>query len=192
MPRRDDPDRRRRLGAAAVEGVAERGIDGLTPRAVAAAADVPLGSTTYHFADRDELLTAALERINDAWLAHLAARLEGVGPARPLAAALADHLGACLGPDRTATELAYELYFAGLRRPALRPLATACLERTAELLRSRVPDAATAHALAAAADGLLIQHLLTGRPYVPEEARAAFACLVSGIGTGSPPDAPTR
>ncbi|WP_326599660.1 TetR/AcrR family transcriptional regulator [Streptomyces sp. NBC_01803] len=202
MPRRYDPDRRRRIVDAAVTVVAERGIAGLSHRAVAAAADVPLGSTTYHFADRDELLTAALERINDAWLTRFAALLDAVDPARPpteaLAGALADHLGDCLGPHRADTELAYELYFAGLRRPALRPLAADCVDRMTGLLpRRAVPDGATARALIAAADGMLIHFLLTERPYDPGEARATFARLLtggglSGIGTGSHGGAPTR
>ncbi|MGK5532012.1 TetR/AcrR family transcriptional regulator [Streptomyces sp. URMC 129] len=197
MPRRFDPDRRGRLVDAAVTVVAERGIAGLSHRAVADAAAVPLGSTTYHFANRDELLTAALERLNDAWLDHFAAWLDRLGPGRPLADALAGYLGDCLGLRRKETELAYELYVAGLRQPALRPLAAGSLDRVAGLLRSRLPDETTARTLAATIDGLLIQYLLTGRLYDPAEARTAFTRLlagagVSGIGTGSPPGTPTR
>ncbi|GAA1062058.1 TetR/AcrR family transcriptional regulator [Agromyces bracchium] len=59
--RRYDPERRRRIVEAGLRVVAERGISGLTFRAVADAADVPLGSTTYHFADKDELLEAVVE-----------------------------------------------------------------------------------------------------------------------------------
>lgn len=60
MPRRYDPDRRQRIIDAAIRVVAGRGIAGLSHRAVAAEADVPLGSTTYHFASLDDLLIAAL------------------------------------------------------------------------------------------------------------------------------------
>lgn len=56
--RRYDPERRRRIVEAGLRVVSESGIAGLTFRAVADAADVPLGSTTYHFADKDELLEA--------------------------------------------------------------------------------------------------------------------------------------
>ena len=37
------------------------GLAGLTHRAVADEAKVPLGSTTYYFADRNDLLVAAME-----------------------------------------------------------------------------------------------------------------------------------
>jgi len=46
MGRRYDPDRRQRIIDAAIAVVGERGIAGLSHRSVAAAADVPLGSTT--------------------------------------------------------------------------------------------------------------------------------------------------
>ncbi|WP_049564249.1 TetR/AcrR family transcriptional regulator [Streptomyces sp. SBT349] len=190
MARRYDPDRRERIARAAVSVVRERGVAGLSHRAVAAAADVPLGSTTYHFADRDELLLAALERINEAWLARFATWLEGVDGSTPVADLLARHLGDCLGPWRESTELEYELYFAGLRQPAVRPLAARCLDRMAELLSPRVPDETTARALIAVADGLLIHILLTGRPYDEAQAAATFARLLPG--TGSRPGAATR
>ncbi|MDT0306741.1 TetR family transcriptional regulator [Streptomyces sp. DSM 44917] len=188
--RRYDPGRRDRLVDAAVRVVAERGIDGLTHRAVAAAADVPLGSTTYHFTDRDALLLAALERINDAWLEDFAGRLAALDPAVPLPEHLGRYIADCLGPRREETELAYELYFAGLRLPAVRPLAARCLDRMAELVAPLVPDRDTARALVAACDGLIIQLLLTGRPYDPARAGAILARLLPG--TGSPPAPATR
>ncbi|MCZ4096223.1 TetR family transcriptional regulator [Streptomyces sp. So13.3] len=65
MARRYDPDRRRRIIDAAIRVVGERGIAGLSHRSVAAEADVPLGSTTYHFATLDDLLVAALRQANE-------------------------------------------------------------------------------------------------------------------------------
>lgn len=65
MARRYDPERRDRIIDAAIRVVGARGIAGLSHRSVAAEADVPLGSTTYHFASLDELLTAALRRSNE-------------------------------------------------------------------------------------------------------------------------------
>ncbi|HWU08014.1 MAG TPA: TetR family transcriptional regulator, partial [Streptomyces sp.] len=67
MARRYDPERRERIIDAALRVVADRGIGGLSHRTVAAEADVPLGSTTYHFASLDELLVAALRRCNESF-----------------------------------------------------------------------------------------------------------------------------
>ena len=60
-PRRKDPTRRERIARSAITVVAERGVERVTHRAVAAAAEVPLGSTTYHFATLDDLLADALK-----------------------------------------------------------------------------------------------------------------------------------
>ncbi|GFN03069.1 hypothetical protein Smic_16250 [Streptomyces microflavus] len=65
MARRYDPERRTRIIDAALRVIAADGIAGLSHRTVAAEADVPLGSTTYHFGSLDELLTAALRRSNE-------------------------------------------------------------------------------------------------------------------------------
>ncbi|TYR32953.1 TetR/AcrR family transcriptional regulator, partial [Streptomyces parvus] len=65
MARRYDPERRTRIIDAALTVIAADGIAGLSHRTVAAEADVPLGSTTYHFASLDELLVAALRRCNE-------------------------------------------------------------------------------------------------------------------------------
>jgi TetR/AcrR family transcriptional regulator, regulator of biofilm formation and stress response len=44
----NDPERQQRIAEAAIQVVADRGVEGLTHRAVAAGAEVPLGSTTYY------------------------------------------------------------------------------------------------------------------------------------------------
>ncbi|HEY8517127.1 MAG TPA: TetR family transcriptional regulator [Candidatus Binatia bacterium] len=51
--------KRRAILDAVLRVVAEGGVDAVTHRRVAAEADVPLGSTTYYFASRDDLLREA-------------------------------------------------------------------------------------------------------------------------------------
>ena len=52
--RRYDPDRKDRILEAALEVIADHGVAGTTHRSIAARADVPLGSTTYHFETLDD------------------------------------------------------------------------------------------------------------------------------------------
>src|SRR4051794_26841198 len=54
-------ERRERLLRAALEVIEQRGVHATTHRAVAAAADVPVATTTYYFSSIEELLDAALE-----------------------------------------------------------------------------------------------------------------------------------
>ncbi|MEU9382893.1 TetR family transcriptional regulator, partial [Streptomyces sp. NPDC048279] len=105
MPRRYDPDRRQRIIEAAIRVVGEKGLAGLSHRSVAAAADVPLGSTTYHFTTLDELMVAALRQANEGFAKVVAAYGGLDDPAADLVTALARILGDWLSGDRTAVEL---------------------------------------------------------------------------------------
>ena len=60
--RRHDPGRRSRIIDVCLDLIAGVGVAGVSHRKVAAAADVPLGSMTYHFAGMDELLREAFGR----------------------------------------------------------------------------------------------------------------------------------
>ncbi|MFF8396362.1 TetR/AcrR family transcriptional regulator [Streptomyces sp. NPDC016172] len=179
MPRRYDPERRQRIIDAAIRVVGEKGIAGLSHRSVAAEADVPLGSTTYHFTTLDELMVAALRQANEGFAKVAAARAGLADPQTDLAAELAGWMGEWLTGDRTGVELEYELYLAALRRPALRPVAAECTETVAELL-SRRTDPVTARALVALIDGICLQVLLTGVSYDEEYARQVLGRVVAG------------
>ncbi|MEU6095656.1 TetR family transcriptional regulator [Streptomyces sp. NPDC047079] len=177
MPRRYDPERRQRIVDAAIRVVGKKGLAGLSHRSVAAEADVPLGSTTYHFATLDELTVAALRQAGEGFAEVLAASglLEDTGG--DVAGHLARVLGEWLGGDRTGVELEYELYLAALRRPVLRPVAAEWTRETAERLTRRT-DPVTARALLALMDGICLQVLLTGAPYDEEYARETLARLL--------------
>ncbi|MFF5443803.1 TetR/AcrR family transcriptional regulator [Streptomyces sp. NPDC012888] len=199
--RRYDPGRRDRIIDAAIRVVGARGIAGLSHRSVAAEADVPLGSTTYHFKTLDELLVAALRRANEGFAAAVAASPAVADPRAVLGEALARLLGEFLAADRGRVELEYELYLAALRRPALRPVAAEWCEAVAGALAGRT-DPVTARALVAVMDGICLQVLLTGGAYDEEYARDLLDRVLAGPAAGpaagaaagrgpvSPPPAP--
>ncbi len=181
MARRYDPERRQRIIDAAIRVVAAKGIAGLSHRSVAAEADVPLGSTTYHFKTLDELLVAALRQANEGFAKTVAARGAlrdtDTDTAPDLAADLAALGREWLAGDRTGVEVEYELYLAALRRPALRPVADEWGRDFADLLARRT-DPVTARALVALIDGICLQVLLTGTPYDEEYAREMLARVI--------------
>lgn len=179
MPRRYDPERRQRIIDAAIRVVEERGIDALSHRVVARAADVPLGSTTYHFASLDDLLVAALRQVCgepgttvEGWTEHLERDA-------PLADRIADLLQAYMDDSRRGrVRMEYELYLAALRRPALREVAAEWLDATQDVLVRYTDSPGTARTLGALIDGLLLQTLLTDRPFDRSEVRAEVARVV--------------
>ncbi|MFD3589018.1 TetR/AcrR family transcriptional regulator [Streptomyces sp. NPDC058683] len=177
MPRRYDPERRQRIIEAAIRVVGEKGLAGLSHRSVAAAADVPLGSTTYHFTTLDELMVAALRQANEGFAKVIASRGGLDDSSADLATALARILGDWLNGDPTAVELEYELYLAALRRPALRPVAAEWADDLAERLARRT-DPVTARALVALMDGICLQVLLTGTPYDERYAREMLGRVI--------------
>ncbi|MFF4361900.1 TetR/AcrR family transcriptional regulator [Streptomyces sp. NPDC001604] len=177
MARRYDPDRRQRIIDAAIRVVGEKGLAGLSHRSVAAEADVPLGSTTYHFKTLDELMVAALRQASEGFAKVVASRGGLEDPRPDLAAELAGCLGEWLASDRTGVELEYELYLAALRRPALRPVAAEWAEDVARQI-ARHTDPVTARALVALMDGICLQVLLTGVPYDEEYAREVLARMI--------------
>ncbi|WP_353941858.1 TetR family transcriptional regulator [Streptomyces sp. HUAS MG91] len=175
--RRYDPERRQRIIDAAIRVVGEKGIAGLSHRTVAAEADVPLGSTTYHFKTLDELMVAALRQANEGFAKVVAARGVFQDPALDLAGELAGLLGEWLAGERVGVELEYELYLAALRRPALRPVAAEWCQGLAEVLAERT-DPVTARALVALLDGISLQVLLTDGAYDAGYAREMLARLI--------------
>ncbi len=120
MTRRYDPDRRARILRAALDTIAEHGVAGTTHRRIAAAADVPLGSMTYHFAGLDDLLTEAFTLLADTVSARFTERLAAAGTRAEACEAVVD----LVVDDDWATPrnllLSYELYAYAARVPALR------------------------------------------------------------------------
>ena len=158
-----DRGRRDRIAKAAVAVVAERGLEGLTHRAVAKAAAVPLGSTTYHFSDREEMLEAAMSEAAAETRRKIEAWAAAIGEGEDLVEALADLLVRETSDGREMNVVAYELYLAALKRPALRP-AAARWSANLRLAIERFADSLTAASLAAAAEGILVISLASGGP----------------------------
>ncbi|MEV3929602.1 MULTISPECIES: TetR/AcrR family transcriptional regulator [unclassified Streptomyces] len=179
MVRRYDPERRERIIEAAIRVVAAQGMAGLSHRRVAAEADVPLGSTTYHFASLDELMVAALRRCNDNFARTVRESAYLADPDVPLADELTRLLEEWFSGERGPMELEYELYLAALRRPALRPVAAEWADGLVGLLVRRT-DPATARALVALLDGISLQVLLTGGDFDPEYTREMLARVAEG------------
>jgi DNA-binding transcriptional regulator YbjK len=177
MARRYDPERRQRIIDAAIRVVGAKGLSGLSHRSVAAEADVPLGSTTYHFKTLDELMVAALRQANEGFAKVLAARGALQDSHTDLAAELAGLIGEWLAGDRTGVELECELYLAALRRPALRPVAAEWVQSLVDPLTRR-SDPVTARALVALLDGICLQVLLTGTSYDEGYAREVLGRII--------------
>ncbi|MEV5826962.1 TetR family transcriptional regulator [Spirillospora sp. NPDC052242] len=176
-PRRHDPERRERLIGAALAVIADHGVAGTTHRRIARAADVPLGSMTYHFASLEEVLAEAFTRHADS-----VARVfdERLGAARNRAEAV-EAVSALVSEDLLGSQhdlvLTVELYVAAARNPALRAVTQAWMARSRRALERHF-DATTAREVDALIEGLVLHGALSTDPMTSEQIRHAVHRLL--------------
>jgi DNA-binding transcriptional regulator YbjK len=193
--RRDARGERRRaeLLEAAIHLIGSQGIDGVTHRAVAAAAGVPPASTSYYFRSKDELIDEALRTLAEREIELLRRRREALGDAVAdldvTAAALADWIEEQMTPAGTVAMLAqYQLQLEAARRPEAREILRAWKDGTDELAETAMRslgarDVRTAAILLICAiDGLRLRLMASGHePLQGAALRDALRALLVGL-----------
>lgn len=149
--------------------IAEEGIDAVSHRSVAAAAGVPLGSTTYWFSSRQDMLRQALEEFARTETETLQHHLSGVLGRRLSPERLVEEFVAILSPQlgeqRWRTIAQYTLFQEAARQPELahvcRDWTMAWEQALAEVFVSlRCPDPQLeARMFLAMLDGLLLNQI---------------------------------
>ncbi|WP_295477945.1 TetR/AcrR family transcriptional regulator [Sutterella sp.] len=172
--RRRDPERRSRIIDATIEVIEEVGVAGTTMRRVAKQAGVPLGSMTYHFTDREELLRAAFARFDALMTRTVLAQLQAAQSPEEMLDVVARII--CGPADRRALLLSLELYAYASRREDMKPFAENVLRRSRrEFMRFFPP--ATAAAIEALFDGAYIHRAYDLTPPSFEEVRMILGRL---------------
>ena len=162
--------RRAALIDAAAAVLEDAGFAAVTHRAVAARAALPLAATTYYFASRGDLVTAAVERIGARHREHAHAVLHGLPPAPQPDEIVADVLVSLVAgadePDPARLLTFYERYAQAGRQPGLRERVGAwtdeLVDQTAGVLRHYGLPATEPlpRLLVAMVDGLLLAGLV--------------------------------
>ncbi|SDX60322.1 transcriptional regulator, TetR family [Modestobacter sp. DSM 44400] len=177
--RRHDPERRDRLVDVAIDVIADHGVAGTTHRRIAAAADVPLGSLTYHFTGLEDLRAQAFARHAARMAAVYEAHFAGVSTREELLDAVTDLVHGNAGADDRDWAVAYELYLAALRNPELRAVTESWMGASRAVLE-RIVDQVTARGVDGLIEGLVIHKILsTGQPR-REETRQIVARVLDG------------
>lgn len=122
VSRRFDPQRRDRIIDVAIDCIAEDGVAGTSHRKVAARADVPLGSMTYHFASMDDLLLQAFTRFAASISAVFEQRMVQAVDREAALEALVDLIHHDLQRSNREHVLTYELYTLAARRSEFRAI----------------------------------------------------------------------
>jgi len=141
--------------------VADRGVSGVTHRAVAARAGLPLSATSYFFASIDELVLEALR----VFMAEFIERLDGV------ASAIAEQR---LSPEQAADRLV-DVLLAEPQSPVV-----AQFEAYLEVTRRSEPPVEVKRAIAAL-ERLAVAALTAAGASRPSEGARAFVALIDGF-----------
>jgi len=178
-PRRYDPGRKSRIVDAAIEVVARHGVAGTTMRRIAAEADVPLGSLTYHFEGLDDLLAQAFQRHAERMSPLYEAHFDAVRDRDGFIDAVTDLIHGDAGADPRDWAVAYELYLAALRDPALRTVTEAWMRRSRAVLE-RFVDPVTARGVDAMIEGMVMHLTLSTATFDRADTREIVARLLTG------------
>jgi len=170
--RRTDPHRRDRIIDACLDVIAEAGVDGTTHRKVAAAADVPLGSMTYHFAGMDELLREAFTRFADGVAERTRSRISHARTPQEAQQAVVNLIVTDVFSSSRDLVLAHELYTLAARQPEYRTITQTWMAQSRDILEQHF-DPVTARMLDALIEGLSIHRALDTAS--PDDALVAEA-----------------
>jgi DNA-binding transcriptional regulator YbjK len=173
--RRYDPERKSRIIDATLSVIADHGVAGTTHRRIAAAADVPLGSLTYHFSGLDDLLEQAFTRHAERMSPFYESHFDGVRSQADLIDAVTGLMheltSSGTGDDAHDWAISYELYLAALRDPALRKVTESWMRRSRAVLE-RFVDPLTARGIDAVIEGLVMHMMLSTVSFPRADTRA--------------------
>lgn len=124
------PDTRERILRVTLELIGREGIGAITNRRVAAAADVSLGSLTYHFTSQVELLRDSLLLFVGEEVVRLEGIAAGLRRRRPSVEQVAAEVERIVGEtsNRMQQLAEAELHLQAARDPALREASRRCFE----------------------------------------------------------------
>jgi len=166
--------------------IARSGVAGTSHRKVAAAADVPLGSMSYHFDGMDELLREAFTRFSNSVAETFEQRMEAAETLEEARAAVVALVSEDVFGSPRELVLTHELYTLAARDARFRDLTNAWMARSRHALERHF-DPLTARLLDALIEGLTIHRALDTQPHDAAVAAAAVARLTQDTGTGGSP-----
>lgn len=162
-PRRYDPDRRDKIIQATLISIAENGVSETSLRGVANIAEVPLGSMTYHFKNREELLFDAFSFFAKNMLNDFENQLKHASDAEQAAQAIVNYICEERWFSKENLLISYELYAFSARTEYSKSIICNWLEGVRECLLAFF-DRNTANALDALIEGYSIHRSIDQTP----------------------------
>lgn len=178
MTRRFDPERRERIIDAAIDLAKDSGIANLTLRQVALRADVPLGSVSYHFTDKDELITAVVHKARESNRDMTRESIENGMRSGNLTTAFAQLIETLTVHDHERLVLDHDLYLASMFNPKLQAESRGWSEDFLVTI-GEYTDPVTAKALTFMFDGICLQSALFGYEFTKSDVTPLIDRILS-------------
>ncbi|GAA1164283.1 TetR family transcriptional regulator [Streptomyces hebeiensis] len=176
----NDPDRKDRIVAAALEVIVDHGVHKTTHRLIAERADVPLGSLTYYFDGLAAILEAAFRRLSSTMSVHYRKVLSAATNRAEACEAVAELIcGTGYATPREMTAL-FEMYAYGNHDDAVRALGRDWLLVSRESLAVHFSEA-TCRALDALIEGWPMHRDFEGAPLDRELVLATVRAVVDRL-----------
>ena len=179
--------RRQLLLDAALQVIAEKGIAGVTHRAVAATAGVPSSSATYFFDSLDHLVAEAVKAAMDQELERLKQLQDLVATSDAPGSRLIDHfIDHFRANSHEHTVAQFEMYLFASRRPELQEQVAATIQATKDVassaLRLRgITDDHASSAVVALIDGFSLHRVAVPAPEQLISLHRALRALAIGF-----------
>jgi DNA-binding transcriptional regulator YbjK len=161
------PERRKSLVEATVRVLMRDGVPGVTHRAVADEANLPLSATTYYFTSLDNLISETCRAIYAGFISDPLFAVES--PGQDVVSDIVDVFFRYITERREAYQVLYELQILAGRQQNLKSLASILWAQSSEGIQGALEISdETARTIVAILDGYAIANLSTG--YVPDRA----------------------
>ena len=164
---------------SALEVLARDGVAGITHRAIGEAADVPLGSITYHFATLDDIVQLAFQTHVDKLASRFEERLGSCDQEADLIECIVLAITDDLAADPNELAVTFELYGDAVRRTDTKRLTQQWMVRAEDALAQHV-DRATARLLDVVVEGLMVHMSIAQQPISKDEVRTLLTMAASG------------
>jgi DNA-binding transcriptional regulator YbjK len=175
--RRTDPQRRNRIIDVTLDLIARNGLGGATYRTIAAAADVPLGSMTYHFATREDLVFAAFERYANDQFTPLDQAMTALAEDEDPRERLVQMIVADSGDRERDMVLLAELYVLSIRHERYAELTRRWMRRAQDAIERQVRGVG-GHVVDAVQEGLGLHRYFMPEEFGEDVVRATLHALV--------------
>ncbi|MFD4604226.1 TetR/AcrR family transcriptional regulator [Streptomyces sp. NPDC058464] len=173
VSRRTEPQRRDRILAVTLDTIEERGLSGATYRTIATAADVPLGSMTYHFPNRDDLIFTAFERFANDLFSPLDESMGDLEPGEDPRERLVQMIVADSRDRRRDMVLLAELYVLAIRDERYAELMRQWMRRAKDAI-SRHIHGVSGHVIDAVQEGIGLQRYFLPQEFTEDVVRRTF------------------